>query len=52
MKTEQKIQIGTGLLKALVAGLAKGRANRPTEPVSRQNTNVSGCGGCTRSTHK
>lgn len=51
MKTNDKIRIGTSILKAIVAGAAKNRAGRTNEP-AKQNTNVSGCGGCTRSTHK
>ena len=50
MNTNDKIKLGTNLLKALVAGAAKSRAGRPS--TGKQNTNVSGCGGCTRTNHK
>ena len=52
MNTNDKIKLGTSLLKALVAGAAKNRSQRGSEPETKQNTNVSGCGGCTRSDHK
>jgi hypothetical protein len=51
MNTNDKIKLGTSLLKALVAGAAKNRSQRSNE-TTKQNTNVSGCGGCSRSDHK
>jgi hypothetical protein len=51
MNTNDKIKLGTSLLKALVAGAAKNRSQRSNE-TAKQNTNVSGCGGCSRSDHK
>lgn len=51
MRTEEKIKIGTSLLKALVSGAAKNRSQR-TSDAQKQNTNLSGCGGCSRSDHK
>lgn len=51
MNANDKIKLGTSLLKALVAGAAKTRSQRSNEN-AKQNTNLSGCGGCSRSEHK
>lgn len=50
MNKQEKIRIGTNILKALVQGAARARQGRG--PEEKQNSNVSGCGGCSRSTHK
>jgi hypothetical protein len=51
LNTNDKIKLGTSILKAVVAGLGKSRGTRPTE-TTKQNSNVSGCGGCSRSAQK
>jgi hypothetical protein len=51
MNQKDKIQLGANLLKALVHGAARARQTRAPE-TAKQNANVSGCGGCSRSTHK
>jgi hypothetical protein len=49
MDQKQKIQIGTGILKALVAAANRNRSKR-TPDAGKQNTNVaSDC--CARSNH-
>jgi hypothetical protein len=51
LNTDQKIKLGTSILKAIVAGAAKSRGSRPAE-TTKQNSNVGGCGGCSRSAKK
>jgi hypothetical protein len=51
MNTNDKIKLGASLLKALVASAAKNRSQRSND-TAKQNTNLSGCGGCSRSEHK
>jgi len=51
MNTNDKIKLGTNILKAIIAGAAKNRSRRSND-TAKQNTNVSGCGGCSRSENK
>jgi hypothetical protein len=41
--TNQKIDMVAGILKAIALGMNK---KKPAGPAPAQNTNISGCGGC------